>query len=165
MKKVFFKKLFLPFLLLFPFICNSATLVSGEMLQKYGNKYDGKKIVFEGEAIGDIMGRGENMWVNLKSGDFVIGIWMNKKDIKKITHLGRYGIKGDIVRVEGIFNQNCKMHYGETDIHAEKVEIIREGEIIREKLNFNKVWLSFILSFTTLVFIFMSRKSAQKESE
>ena len=159
------RKFYFLFFILFPFVSNGAILVSGDILKKDGKKYDGEKIIFEGEAIGDIMGRGENRGVNLKDGDFVIGVWMSKKDAEKITYLGRYGVKGDIVRVEGVFNQNCKIHYGETDIHAEKVEIVKKGEIIKEKLDLTKVWLSFILGIITLIFIFISRKSFQRESE
>jgi len=151
--------------LLFSTFTFANTLITGEMLNKEGKKYNGKVIVFQGEAIGDIMKRGEYAWGNVKEGDFLIGVWMTYKDAKKIKYPGRYGIKGDNLRIEGVYNENCPEHFGEKDIHAINVEIINEGSPDKEKLDMGKIWLSFFLGISTLIFILYSRRVLREESE
>jgi len=98
-------------------------------------KYDGKTIEFRGEAIGEIMKRGKYAWVNIHDGQNAIGVFMKYEDAKKIKYLGRYLVKGDIVLVKGIFNRSCKVHGGDTDIHALEVQIVKRGYKMQEQIN------------------------------
>ena len=152
-------------ILLFSTFTFANSLITGERLNAEGEQHNGKIIAFQGEAIGDIMKRGEYAWVNLKEGDFLIGVWMTYKDAKKIKYIGRYGSKGDCLRIEGIYNENCPEHFGEKDIHAINVEIINEGSLDKEELDMGKIWLSFALGISTLIFIIHSRRVLRKERE
>jgi len=98
-------------------------------------KYDGKVVEFQGEAIGEIMKRGDFAWVNVHDGQNAIGIFMRYEDAKKIKYLGRYRVKGDIVYVKGIFNRACKEHGGDLDIHAKQVEIVKRGYKMYERVD------------------------------
>lgn len=98
-------------------------------------KYDRKMVEFQGEAIGEIMKRGDFAWVNIHDGQNAIGIFMKYEDAKKIRYLGRYRVKGDIVLVKGIFNRACKEHGGDLDIHAKQVEIVKRGYKTFEKVD------------------------------
>ncbi|WPX09075.1 hypothetical protein [Anaerocellum danielii] len=98
-------------------------------------KYDGKMVEFQGEAIGEIMKRGDFAWVNIHDGQNAIGIFMRYEDAKKIRYLGRYRVKGDIVYVKGTFNRACKEHGGDLDIHAQKVEIVKRGYKVDERVD------------------------------
>ncbi|WAM33959.1 hypothetical protein [Caldicellulosiruptor morganii] len=98
-------------------------------------KYDGKIVEFQGEAIGEIMKRGDFAWVNIHDGQNAIGIFMRYEDARKIKFLGRHRVKGDIVFVKGTFNRACKQHGGDLDIHAQKVEIVKRGYKMDEKVD------------------------------
>jgi hypothetical protein len=156
------KKLFLIFL--FSAVLYSSEKVKIKELYENSEFYNGKSIVIEGEAIGEKMGKGDEIWVNIKDEfeDFAIGVVMSKIDIEKIENFGRYRIKGDIVRVEGIYNVNCIKHPGERDIHAIKVEVIKKGERYNEELSLKKIYLSFILLFITVFLIFLYHKKEIK---
>ncbi len=52
-------------------------------------KYDGKFIEFQGEAIGEIMKRGNYAWVNIHDGSNAIGVFLKYEDAKKIKYLGK----------------------------------------------------------------------------
>ncbi len=136
-------------------------------LYENGEKYRGKPVIVEGEVIGDLMGRKEERWINIKDEfeDFAIGVVISKKDVEKIENFGKYRVKGDIVRIEGIYNINCPEHQGERDIHALKVEIIKKGEKYEEKLNLKKIILCFILVGITLVLLYLSHKKDSFETE
>jgi len=113
--------------------------------------YDGRVIVAEGEAIGDLMLRGEYGWVNLSDGSSAIGIYALSKQLGQIKHLGRYGVAGDRVRIIGTFYDACPVHSGETGIHASSVEIIRAGGVVGEILDWNRLKLSLELALLAML--------------
>lgn len=98
-------------------------------------KYNGKIVEFQGEAIGEIMKRGNFAWVNIHDGQNAIGIFMKYEDARKIKYLGKHLVKGDIVFVKGILNRACKEHGGDLDIHAKQIEIVKRGYKISEKVD------------------------------
>lgn len=130
------------------------------------SKYDGQKVFVTGEVIGDIMSGGEEFWINIKDGDFFMGVVIGRAEKGKIKHLGRYGVTGDTVKIEGTYNIHCREHFGERDIHAESLEIIMEGMVLEEDLDIKKVVLSFILGISTILFLLYvhRRKAALQDS-
>lgn len=149
------KKFFLIFLF-FTFYVYSFEKIKIRELYEKAKKFEGKVIAIEGEAIGDIMGKGEEKWINIKDekDDFAIGVIIDKKDVAKIKNLGKYGIKGDILKIEGIYNVNCTKHQGERDIHAIKVELIQQGKRLpTEEITLKKIFLTFILLGLTVFII------------
>ena len=158
------KKFIIIFLLLFLWGFGAENVVNIKSLFEESEKYDGKKVIFIGEAIGDLIKSGENYWVNIKQGDSVIGVFLEKKDAEKIKYLGRYRVRGDILKIEGIYHANCPVHYGERDVHAIKVEVIDRGEILKSEIELKKVILSFILAITTLLFIYYSHRVSRKDN-
>lgn len=123
-------------------------------------KYDGKEVIIIGEAIGDIMGRGDEKWINLKDEfeDFCIGVVINKKDVEKIKLLGKYKVRGDLLKIYGIYNVKCEKHVGERDIHALKIEILKSGEVLKEEINIFKIFISFFLLLITVFIMSLSHK-------
>ncbi|MCX5642996.1 MAG: DNA-binding protein [Candidatus Omnitrophica bacterium] len=117
--------------------------------------YEGRVIVTEGEAVGDLMLRGEYGWVNLSDGSNAIGVYAPSKQLEQIKHLGRYEIVGDRVSVTGTFYDACPVHSGETDIHASSVAIASEGSVVDEILDQVRLKLSLELALLAiLAFLF-----------
>jgi len=122
----------------------SQSLNSDELI-KNAKEYDGKLITYSGEAIGDLMLRGEFAWVNINDGQNALGIWISSALAKEIKFMGNYKFRGDSLEVIGIFHRACLEHGGDLDIHAQSLRKTGSGRIVKEKLNFDKVNLSFIL--------------------
>lgn len=120
------------------------SLGSNELL-KDAKQYDGKVITYSGEAIGDIMRRGEFVWVNIHDGDNAVGVWVNTALAKGIDFTGTYKSVGDTVEVYGVFHRACLEHGGDLDIHAQTLRKITAGKIIEHKADFFKVKLILIL--------------------
>src|SRR5512136_2756615 len=69
-------------------------------------QYDNKPVTYKGEAIGDIMIRGDHAWLHVNDGIIAIGIWAPKVMIKDIRFVGDYHQNGDIVEVTGMFHRS-----------------------------------------------------------
>ncbi|MBN1445614.1 MAG: hypothetical protein JW957_05860 [Candidatus Omnitrophica bacterium] len=141
----------------------ASEIVPMHKLFEEADRYEGQKVEVKGEAVGDIMGDGETYWVNVKDGDFFIGIVLDSRQKGLVKNLGRYRVKGDIVRVSGIYNVHCPLHYGERDIHAETIEIVEEGRRIEEKLETDKIILSVLLGLITIIFIYHSHRMKHRK--
>ena len=88
---------------------------------------DGKKVTYRGEAIGDVLARGEHAWVAVNDGSNAISIWIKMELARFISSVGNYKRKGDIVEVTGIFNNACAEHGGDLDIHALTLRKLQPG--------------------------------------
>jgi len=143
------------------FNCYAQPISSTELINN-AKQYDGKAVVYQGEAIGDIMVRGEYAWINVNDGKTAIGVWVDKKSTEDIRYTGTYKTKGDLVELEGIFNRSCKEHGGDLDIHAASIRKIKEGFAINEPLDSGKVRLGLeigiILFLVLLLKVYRNRR-------
>jgi hypothetical protein len=100
---------------------------SAELISK-AEEWDGRELIFEGEAIGPLMRRGEHVWINVLDANAAMGIFLSSDTARAIGNFGSYERKGDTLRVRGVFNRACPDHGGDMDIHASSVAIITAGK-------------------------------------
>lgn len=125
--------------------------------------FDGKNVFYRGEAIGEVMARGEYAWVNLNDGENAVGIWVNRNLVKNISFMGGYGAKGDTWEVEGKFHRACVVHGGDLDIHVQSLRLVKGGNKSGEKYSSLKLKVSFglgaiLLLLWTLNLLSVTRK-------
>lgn len=112
---------------------------------------DGREVIFRGEAIGDVMRRGDYAWVTinddfysrearlesgeLRGGNSGIGVWLPAGEAEKIEVLGRFGTVGDFVEVRGVFYADCPQHGGDLDIHAISLTVLDRGKALDSGLD------------------------------
>lgn len=130
---------------------------SGQLVEK-PKTYNGTTITFTGEAIGEVMVRGDYAWIHLnddayevlnveegaKLGGYNSGmaVWVPTPLTKQIDTYGDYKHEGSIVQIEGTFNAACKEHGGDMDIHATSVRLIRPGHVVVDPIAPWKVLLA-----------------------
>ena len=90
-------------------------------------QWNGKTVTIEGEAIGEMLPRGDFAWVNVNDGTNAIGVWMPLADAKMIGVYGDYHHTGDTLRVTGTFSRDCAEHGGDVDIHSVSVRLVKAG--------------------------------------
>ncbi len=130
---------------------------STELIENH-QRYNGKTISFEGEAIGDIMVRGDSAWIHLNDDPYGknrspelagynsgMAVWLKADKAKRIKILGDYNNWGDLAGVTGTFNSACSEHGGDMDIHASSLIIIKRGEPIKHPLEISKLWWGIFL--------------------
>lgn len=148
------------FALSFALTCFAQSVSSSELINN-AKQYDGKIVGYQGEAIGDIMTRGDYAWVNVNDGDNAIGIWVSAALAKKISLTGGYKSRGDKIEISGIFHRACLEHGGDLDIHAQSIGIIEPGRLIAEKLNTSKRNFALILLSILAIIWILSRLSSR----
>jgi hypothetical protein len=136
--------------------------ISSTELINNAREYDGKSVVYVGEAVGDVMVRGDFAWVNVNDGENAIGVWLNKKLAGEIQFTGSYQAKGDRLEITGVFHRNCIQHGGDMDIHAQSIRRISPGRVVGEGLDTTKRNYVFILlAVLCLAFVFVRRRKSR----
>ena len=136
-----------------------AQAISSAELILNAKRYDNKIVVFQGEAIGEVMTRGDGSWINLNDGANAIGVWMPTSLSKQITTTGNYRNVGDTVEVSGIFHNACPDHGGDLDIHAQSMRIVLQGRKIDKPVNVSKRnFAIFLLGVLALIWILITLK-------
>jgi len=138
-----------------------ARLTSEELLRDTP-KWDGKDIVFRGEAIGDIMRRGEFVWLNLQDDFGTIGVWAPRDMARGIQYTGDYRHKGDTIEIEGKFFRADPKLAGELCIRAQRLTIVNPGNTIARPLHPLKIEIAVLFFIGALILglfrIFMKRR-------
>ena len=116
-----------------------------DSLINHEKDYNNKTVTVEGEAIGEVLERGDYAWVNINDGTNAIGIWMTESDAKKIEYFGDYKHVGDTLRRTGIFSDDSKAHGGDVDIHAASMDIIKKGSRVDDTVSNSKAITAAIL--------------------
>lgn len=124
---------------------------------------DGTEITYQGEVVGDIMPRKDNYWINVSSNGTAIGIWITDEQRAEISLAGRFGVKGDEIRIIGQLNQACAEHGGDLDIHAKSVEIISAGTVIPQNINWVRMIIAACLFIVAVCLLLaLNRKRYQR---
>ncbi len=137
--------------------CEAYTVLSDELIEK-ANDLDGRMVVYRGEAVTAILGRGAHSWINVHDGDNAIGVWCRTELLREVAFVGDYKNRGDIIEVEGVFNRACKEHKGELDIHAYKVKVVERGFLTPEKIGDKILYLTLALFILTLFVVIRYRR-------
>jgi len=151
-------------LLILPFSLNAyaAQRTDINSLIENAKALDNKEVTVQGEAIGEMMNRGEYSWVNINDGTNAIGIWMKTADAKQVTNFGDYKHKGDTVRITGIFRRACAEHGGEADIHSETFEIAANGNTVAERIPSGKLIAAAFMVPIAAILFFLYYKRVKK---
>jgi hypothetical protein len=162
-----FKSIILIGILVFSFsiTCMAKEYINYNELIENGKKIDNTQITLKGEAIGECMKRGKYSWVNISDGSNAMGIWIKDEQAQSIKNFGKYGYKGDIVKINGTFNRACKEHGGDMDIHANSVNILEVGGSVTIPISNNKKVIAVVLTLFTLALAFSYIKFTKSTSK
>jgi hypothetical protein len=136
----------------------AAYAISSKELIGKADDLNGQKVRYSGEAVTAVLQRPDGAWVNVNDGDNAIGIWCTKEMSYRITYLGDYKSKGDILDVEGTFNRACPAHGGELDIHADGLKIARQGYIKKESFDIRRLNMASGIFLATMLLMIVFRK-------
>lgn len=124
--------------------------------------YDGQVVTVEGEAIGEVLERGEYSWVNISDGTNAIGIWIKTSDADSLEYFGDYKHIGDNIRVTGVFSRDCTEHGGDVDIHCSSFENMKSGHSVNDTVSSTKIIVAAILASAALLIAYIYRKTVKK---
>lgn len=143
--------------------------------------FDGTTITFQGEAIGDVMVRGDSAWIHLNDDAYMyknleegaqlggynsgMPVWLPAAEAEKVGIVGDYQHAGDIVEVVGVYNAACAQHGGDMDIHATGLMVLTPGRRALDPLASWKLVLALGLSVTAAGLWFALKRAGHLESK
>ena len=138
--------------------------VSSNELIDHAKDYDGSTIVYSGEVVGDILYRGDYAWLAVSDGDNTIGVYVTAEEAKQISFVGGYGVRGDSIRVEGVFHRACAEHGGDLDIHSDSITVRSLGSAAETPVSRLTVILAIALPLPAgiLLLIVWKRRKASR---
>ncbi len=86
-----------------------------------------REVTVQGEAIGEVLARGDYSWVNVGDGSTAVGVWVDSEAARTVSVTGSHAWVGDTVVVEGVFYPACPQHGGEPDLHARSLRVLAAG--------------------------------------
>lgn len=94
--------------------------------------YDKQTVQVTGEVVGEaiaVTGDADHVWIVLRDSDTgsTVTVFVRRSDLRKIDTYGTYGTTGTTLRVRGMFNLTCSQHEGESDVHAQVVNVVSAG--------------------------------------
>jgi len=111
-------------------LADGTTVSSNDLIDR-AKDYDNQTVVYEGEVLGDILFRGDHAWLAVFDGSNTIGVYVTAEQAQQIAVVGGYGMRGDSVRIEGVFHRACAEHGGDLDIHADTVTVLSVGTAVQ----------------------------------
>ena len=111
---------------------------------------DGVVVTIEAEAIGEVLERGDNAWVNINDKSNAIGVYVPIEEARKIKFFGDYKHTGDTIRFSAVFHNACVEHGGEMDLHASTITIVKTGSPTNHPIDALKLIIFGFLAFLTL---------------
>lgn len=151
---------------------------SGELVEQ-PKSYDGRAVTFEGEAVGEVLKRGDHAWLHLNDDAYMyenveegapldgynsgMPVWVPVAMAGRVGTLGDYKHEGDVVRVEGTFNAACREHGGDMDIHATQLVVVTPGHPAADPIRTWKVLLAAGLTMLAAAFWLLDRMLSRRE--
>lgn len=146
----------------------AAADVSSTVLIEKPAVWDGRVVTFTGEAVGEAMARGDEVWLHLNDDAYTDGsiatgaepqgynsglpVVVAAQDAEIVTVFGDYRHQGDIVQISGVFNAACPEHGGDMDVHVTEINVLRAGSTLTHPPETS--------SFVTLAIAFLAAASA-----
>jgi len=151
---------------------------SSTQLVEKPKQFNGTRVTFTGEAIGEVMVRGDYAWIHLNDDAYMernaeegaklggynsgMAIWVPAALTKQIDTYGDYKHEGSIVQISGTFNAACKEHGGDMDIHADSVTMIRPGHVVVDPVPGWKAALAAGLALLAGALYWIERKTRNR---
>lgn len=126
-----------------------------DQLIENSKELDGTEVTVQGEAIGEVLERGQYAWININDGSNAIGIWMNLDDAKRVGTFGDYKHTGDIIKITGVFYKDCAQHGGDVDIHSGSMVIVKKGFEVKSNIPSAKIISALILGAIAAIFLYL----------
>lgn len=136
-------------------------------------EFDGQEVTFSGEAIGEAMVRGDMAWIHVNDDAYYVknveegaqlggynsgmAVWLPAELVEDVAYYGDYKHEGDIVEVDGVFNDACAEHGGDMDIHATSLRVVEVGHTVVDPVSPGKVVWAVALALVALALYLVNR--------
>lgn len=139
---------------------SGAGRVTSSMIVACPAAFDGRRVTYTGELIGDVIRRGGGGWVLVNDDDYALAVgplpahrdhrgtnsgltvWLPDEGLAKITGMGRPNQRGDVVRLVGHIRRIDPQDGGGLTLRAEEVSVLRPSEKVEEPIRWPQAALA-----------------------
>ncbi len=120
---------------------------------------DGQTVQVTGEAVGEAIHEisdPNHCWVTVqaKDGSYAqVAVFMSPESASLIDTFGAYGKRGTTLQVRGTFNLACAEHEGLSDIHADSVVAVEQGQVSKDEFQLKSFVPGAVLMAIGLVLV------------
>lgn len=157
-----------------PVVSRPGIAAASAQLIESAAAWDGRDVLFSGEAIGEPLARGTHAWLQLNDDAYQsrrsveeaprrggynrgLAVWAPLELARRVGTFGGYRREGDSVQVAGTFNAACREHGGDMDIHAASLEILRRGHEVSHRLDARRLVLGLALLSLSGILVLVRR--------
>ncbi len=122
---------------------------------------NGQTVQVVGEVVGDRINAewsNDHYWLTLEARDdshAEVSVYVDEDMTELVDTYGVYGKTGTVLQIAGTFNLACDEHEGLSDLHADEVEVVSEGEEVAEEPNMMLLIPAVILVAVGLILVFV----------
>jgi hypothetical protein len=126
------------------------TRVTSEMITACPTAYDGLRVTYVGELVGDLLRRDGGAWVLVNDDDYALGygplpthrehqgtnagltVWLPDEHAEQVTGLGRPNTRGDVVELEGHIRRADPEDGGGLTLRADNMRTIQPAQTLSD---------------------------------
>jgi hypothetical protein len=151
-------------------------------LQVYAcpSAFDGKRVRFVGEAIGEILRRDGGAWLQVNDDDYALqygpigrhleqagfntglSVWLPDGLHERIEGVGRPEVRGDVLALEGVLLRADPDDGGGITLRADRMEIVAPTVEVPEVLHTVQAGVAVVLAVVALLALVWSRTARQR---
>lgn len=140
-----------------------AAVVSSAALLDCPQVFDGRRVVFRGEAVGQVLGRGDHVWLQVNDDVYAgevgplpqhrvyaginagLGISLPPALTAQLTHRGGPRTQGDRVEVQGVFRRVDPVSGEMAVIVADELEVLAIGRALPVEERTDRAVVAYVL--------------------
>jgi hypothetical protein len=139
--------------------------------------YDGRRVTYVGELVGDLLRRRGGAWVlvnddayalevgplpghsELRGTNQGLAVWLPDELLGRVTGLGRPGIRGDVVRLDGVVHRADPDDGDGLTVRADRLQVLAPAQAVEEELDRPQLWFALLAGLTAAVLWGLRRRA------
>lgn len=138
--------------------------------------FDGRRVTYAGEAVGDVLRRDGGAWVLVNDDDYALvlgplpshrdhrgtnsglSVWVPDELLDRISGLGRPNQRGDVLLIDGHIVRTDTSDGGGLTLRADDLEVLRPAVALNDPLHLPQVLLAAISLLSAAVLAALRRR-------
>jgi hypothetical protein len=124
--------------------------ITSELVLSCPARFDQRTVTYVGELVGDLLHRRGGAWVQVNDDDYALvhgplpahrqhagtnsglSVWLPAELLDEVTGLGRPGVRGDVVRLDGVLWRTDPEDGGGLTLRARTLDVLRPATEVAE---------------------------------
>jgi hypothetical protein len=154
--------------------------VSSTQVYACPSAFDGLRVTFVGEAIGEILRRRDGAWVQVNDDDYALqhgpmgrhleqagfntglSVWLPDGLHERVEGVGRPEVRGDVLRLEGVLLRADPDDGGGITLRADRLEVLAPTVEVPEVLHLLQAGIAAALAVLALAALLWARRVRQR---